>query len=995
MRKTIHETNNPFSTFALRGGRLRKRGRDVFSYAPFLTGAVSAVALGSVLALSMPAAAQESTPTTTTTATTTIETTGTVVAGGDSVTKNGDVHTVTSAATAPANPDTDVTVSGSISDEITGVSISRIGDGDFSFTNSATIDDVEYGIDITRGGTGDLDIVNNSAITNVLEQGIYATRSGIGRLKITTTGNIWADVLGIDAIHGGEGHLEVTSSSHIAGGIGIRAVHTGTGPRPSSVGRDIRITGESGFRIEGNEEIGIYAKHTGNGNIYIKTENGSSIRTSYDAIVAKHTDKDSASEIIDIFLKGDVTSLNSDAVFVDQDATRGRVTVVTYRSAVSGKRNGIFIDSSATGSLNYAGVGIQQGSSVSGGERGVHIRHTEGGRASVFLAGSIWSRASNAIEMDTSGDKILYLDFGFSLGQTDANGNKTGGKVVARGGEEATLSLGSASGRDVAAIGVGALDNRESYPLPIRDQVLVLDFSKEEFEGFGTFLKVDIDPWEVRGVTDSANEVFSKASVDEGTLHFRNATFRMSGSRPFRISQGSVLEVHGSNILAGHLRNAGTIAFTSAGANDTLEVEKNYRGSGNLVFHIGNSSWDNDKLTIKGSTRARGAGWDVLIEKPTVILPAFATSTIPSALIEVEGNADADDFESEEITIGARKYDLVHATVNGDHTWTFQDIGPADNPREYSSAPRIFSRVSRREPIVSSEPGNGGSSGTELGFLAGTRENAGGVWARLQNSRTSLRPNAITDSSLRMEDDRVYFGYDTPAMDFMGGDMVVGGSVWQGLATSDVSSPIGGGDIDVESHASALTASWRSLGGFHVGGDVQYTRFSTDMSAEVSAERVSLVRDNEGTGVSASVETEYRFTIPFGAMDFSVAPQMQLVWSSVDFDDFVGPHGALVSLEDGDLTTGRLGLSWNGEWQDTKGSGRIYGGMNLNDALDGRTSVNVSGFSFASKEGFSVDGKLGLSYEWDDGYSVYGEATALRQGDAEEFSTNLGMRIDF
>lgn len=70
-------------------------------------------------------------------------------------------------------------------------------------------------------------------------------------------------------------------------------------------------------------------------------------------------------------------------------------------------------------------------------------------------------------------------------------------------------------------------------------------------------------------------------------------------------------------------------------------------------------------------------------------------------------------------------------------------------------------------------------------------------------------------------------------------------------------------------------------------------------------------------------------------------------------------------------------------------------GANLHDALDGRTSVNVSGFSFAGKEGFSVDGRLGLSYEWDDGYSVYGEAKALRQGDEEEVSASLCMSVDF
>lgn len=1010
------KTKNPLSAFSLRGGRLRKSSRGVVSYAPFLTGAVSAVALGSVLALSMPSFAQASVNHTT--ATTTVETTGTVAAGSDSVTKRGDVHTVTSTATAPTKPGTAITVSGNISDEYIGVDVSRSGDGDFSFTNSATIGDVDYGIDITRGGTGDFDIVNNGAITDVLEDGIYATRSGSGRLKINTTGNISAEGRGINATHSGTGNFEITGSGAITGGsIGIRAAHTGTSG-------NIKITGDSGFSID-DVGIGVYAKHTGDGNINITARGGSSITSQREGIIAKQTGNGRVSIITEgtssinagfegVFVKqtssgnaanhngiyarlwgGDITSSSTGAVVIDQDATSNNasVTVRTQGNDITGRNgSGISIDSSSTGTNN--GVHVQvDGGRVSGSGNGIRVHHTGGGSVSIQLYGGVQSSnpSNNAIEMESGGDKKLSLERGFSLGRTDGNGNKTGGKVVARGSGEATLSLGATFADFASVSGLGARPYPESL---LRTQALVLDFGKEQFEGFGTFLKIDADPWEVRGVADSTHEAFSTASLDKGVLRFRNATFRMSGRRPFKINPEAVLEIHGSNRLAGHLRNGGTVAFASAGANDTLEVEENYRGTGNLVFHVGDSGWDSDKFTIKGSTRARGAEWDVSVESPDVVLPAFASST-PPVLIEVEGDAHVDDFESEEITLGARKYDLVHATVNGNHTWSFRDVGPAQTTPSLSHVPRTASRVSRREPIVSSEPGDGGSSGSELGFLAGTRKNAGGVWAQLQSSRTSLQPNAITDSSSRVEDERVYFGYDTPAMSFMGGDMVVGGSVWQGFTTSDVSSPIGDGDIGVESDAVALTASWRSHDGFYADGDVQYTRFSTDVSAEVLAERVSLVQDNEGSGVSASAAAGYRFAIPFGAMDFSVVPQMQMVWSSVGFDDFVGPHGELVSLEDGDLVTGRLGLSWDGEWQDLGGSGRIYGGVNLHDALDGRTSVNVSGFSFASKEGFSVDGRLGLSYEWDDGYSVYGEAMALRQGDAEEVRANLGMGIDF
>ena len=129
-------------------------------------------------------------------------------------------------------------------------------------------------------------------------------------------------------------------------------------------------------------------------------------------------------------------------------------------------------------------------------------------------------------------------------------------------------------------------------------------------------------------------------------------------------------------------------------------------------------------------------------------------------------------------------------------------------------------------------------------------------------------------------------------------------------------------------------------------------------------------------------------------MNFEVVPQMQLMWFRVGFENYVSFRGGSISLEDGELMERRLGLSWDGEWQDIGGSGRIYGGVSLRDALDGRTALNVSGVSFATKQGLLVDGRLGVSYEWDEGYAVHGEVAALRD-DAEEVRANLGVRINF
>ena len=226
----------------------------------------------------------------------------------------------------------------------------------------------------------------------------------------------------------------------------------------------------------------------------------------------------------------------------------------------------------------------------------------------------------------------------------------------------------------------------------------------------------------------------------------------------------------------------------------------------------------------------------------------------------------------------------------------------------------------------------------------------------------------------------------------MGGDVVVGTSVWRGVSLSDVYYPIGTGSIGIESHVASLTALWRSPGGFYAEGQAQYARFSIDTLARGSW----LVRDNDSRGMRTSAETGYHFAVPFGRMDFRVTPQVQLVWSRVGFDDFVDPRGGLVSVEDGDLVKGRLGLSWDGEWSVAGGSGHIYGGMNLRGALDGKTAVNVSGSSFVAEwKGLSIDGRLGVSYEWDEGYAVHGEALTQHRDGVGEVRASLGVSIDF
>ncbi|MCY4053425.1 MAG: autotransporter outer membrane beta-barrel domain-containing protein [Hyphomicrobiales bacterium] len=161
---------------------------------------------------------------------------------------------------------------------------------------------------------------------------------------------------------------------------------------------------------------------------------------------------------------------------------------------------------------------------------------------------------------------------------------------------------------------------------------------------------------------------------------------------------------------------------------------------------------------------------------------------------------------------------------------------------------------------------------------------------------------------------------------------------------------------------------------YHVGSQVQY------------------YLQDDRSGIRALVETEYNFDV----MNFRITPQARLTWTRVGFEDFVGPHRERISLVDGDTVDLRLGVSFDNEYRFSNGLGYLYGGLSIQAPIDGKTSVKVSGVNVVNERNdVSVDGKLGLSYEWDEGYAVYGEASALHRDDDDEVRANLGVRIDF
>lgn len=150
---------------------------------------------------------------------------------------------------------------------------------------------------------------------------------------------------------------------------------------------------------------------------------------------------------------------------------------------------------------------------------------------------------------------------------------------------------------------------------------------------------------------------------------------------------------------------------------------------------------------------------------------------------------------------------------------------------------------------------------------------------------------------------------------------------------------------------------------------------------------------------SLSIEAGQRIDL---GENWSITPQAQLAYSSVDFDGFTDTYGVGVSLNRSNSLIGRLGITadYNAAWQDMAGwlnRSHLYGIANLYNDFAGRSKINVAGVGFSSRDD-RLYGSIGVggSLNWmDDKYSLYGEANWKASLENPGASNSIGGTVGF
>ncbi|WGJ08526.1 autotransporter outer membrane beta-barrel domain-containing protein [Brucella intermedia] len=604
-------------------------------------------------------------------------------------------------------------------------------------------------------------------------------------------------------------------------------------------------------------------------------------------------------------------------------------------------------------------------------------------------------------------------------------------------------------GSGTAELNLSRIDNRETA---------ITSGNADRITGFGTLTKLGDSIWTLNGANSAdPADGFLWANVNAGILALDNADLRLAvagsvlaATGTLTIENGAALSSIGSSAVDGQVYNSGSILLSNQyttgngiSSGDTLAVTGNYTGNNGMLTVdtvLGDDNSSTDRLFVGGDTSG------------TSFVKVFndggtgAQTSEGIKIIEIAGNSGGSftllgDYETldnkQAIRAGAYAYTLEKNGVSNptDGDWylrsSFIPAPPTDPeepeaPRYQAGAPvyeaypqslLALNGVSTLQQRVGNRvwAGNGnrviaqGADAIETPYAApeeaGVHIEGNGVWGRVEGAHNHIETGRSTTG---VDHDQNIFklqaGVDGMFMENESGKLIGGVSVHYAHGLTKTASiydtSVGGGRISTEGYGLGGSLTWYGESGFYVDAQAQATWYNSDLS--FSGGNLSLVDGNDGFGYALSIESGKRFALDPA---WSLTPQAQLVYSSVDFDDFrEDMTGTAIHLSKGDSLQGRIGLTLDHEsaWQNANGMlnrAHVYGIANLYyEFLEG-TKVEVADVSFANRNDRAWGGVgLGGSYNWnDDKYSIYGEGlinTSLNNfADSYSLKGNVGFRV--
>jgi fibronectin-binding autotransporter adhesin len=611
-------------------------------------------------------------------------------------------------------------------------------------------------------------------------------------------------------------------------------------------------------------------------------------------------------------------------------------------------------------------------------------------------------------------------------GQLGGDAHVTGGQFLLAGNIAGAADIGPG----------GTLQVIDGGPAAIAGNVTdngVLAFNRSDAYTFGNTIS---GAGIVQQMGAGKTILSGNSSAFTGTTNIGNGTLAVNGALAGTTNVLAAGRLQGSGTV-GNVSNAGTLA--PGNSIGTLTVAGNYAGAGGTLEMeavLGGDASPADKLVVAGATSGTtsvrvinqgglgaqtvqgiklidvgGAsngtftlqGDYALKGQPAIIAGAYAYTLQKNG---VSTPADGDWYLRSSLTQpqdAAGGAVAGGAVAGGAVAATAAPAGPLYQPGVplYEAYPSVLLGLTSLPTLqqrVGERAGEGADDGA--GNASGPRN---GAWARVQGLHNQYQPDhSSTGQQTDTDQFQMQVGVDRQVMQNANGRLVAGVTGQYGYASAGVDSFYGNGRIQTSGYGVGTTLTWYADNGFYVDGQAQVNWFDSKLKSGTLGQ--SMANNNDGTGYAFGLETGKRLGMGNG---WSLTPQAQLTYSSVDFDHFTDPYGARVSAGSSDSLQGRLGLAANYEnvARDSAGivqhRSNVYGIANLYYEFFDGTDVKVAGTRITASDTRAAAGVgFGGTYSWGkDRYSVYGEAlvktTLANFGDSYSYTGTVGFRYRF
>ena len=262
-------------------------------------------------------------------------------------------------------------------------------------------------------------------------------------------------------------------------------------------------------------------------------------------------------------------------------------------------------------------------------------------------------------------------------------------------------------------------------------------------------------------------------------------------------------------------------------------------------------------------------------------------------------------------------------------------------------------------------------------------------WVRLSGGRGAYEPDRSTVGA-KHDFDRIEVeaGRNVPFGEEARGWI----SVRHVRGSADVSSPTGGGEIDVEGIGISLGVHWQSANDYYATGSFSLTDYSIDFSSDTLGRLKSGVDgDGRSMAVEAGRHIAFRDTMQF-------MPRAWLTRSKGSADRFTDVVDARVSFPDSDRLVGGFGVTAKTAYTGDSGGLSLHGSLDIERIFSGaQTDVHVSGEKLSQRPAKdSVLVALGGTYRR--GPFLFGAQVSAREGldsEGRDYSGSLNFGIRF